>query len=245
MSRNLFLPTCSLLLLSLTCVGCSSLRPTSWKPSSLAWWQGEQEELEPQIPHRLVSTWVDTVKHTPGQMSERGFGGRILFFNKESTEPVAVEGQLVIYAFDESEGDPTRVEPTRRFIFPAEQFAKHQSQCQLGPSYSVWLPWDKVGGPLKNVSLITRFEPKGGPLIVGDQTSHLLPGEQLVEDMPTKQKSLPTIQLTQHAENLPSMPPTNRSGENRKTVGLQPAGETAKRALTTTRIPVPQKWNER
>ena len=234
MNTRSLLPTC-LVILTFLGTGCTSLQPSSLKLSSLAWWDREPDKPEPQIPDRLVTTWVDTVKHTPGQKSERGFGGRILFFSKESSEAVAVEGQLVVYAYDESEGDPSRVEPTRRFIFPAEQFEKHQSESRLGPSYSVWLPWDKVGGPMKNVSLITRFEPKGAPLIVGEPTSHLLPGEQLVEKPDERKPTLPTIQLTQHAEDIRSLP----------LGGNQPqADKSIKKELTSTRIPTPQRWNE-
>jgi hypothetical protein len=52
----------------------------------------------------------------------------------------------------------------------------HMSKNDMGASYSFWLPWDEAGGPKADVSLICRFEPKGGAVITGEQTRHLLPG---------------------------------------------------------------------
>jgi len=54
--------------------------------------------------------------------------------------------------------------------------ARHMSESELGPTYSFWLPWDEVGGRQTEISLIARFEPKGGAVVVGEQTKHLLPG---------------------------------------------------------------------
>ena len=237
MNRSLLLPMLMFAVLTLVSTGCSTLQPSSWTSPKLAWWKKQPELPVPQVPSRLVSTWIDTSKHTPGQKSERGFGGRIMFFTNESEKPVHVDGQLVVYAYDESEGDPNRVEPTRRYVFPAAQFAKHQSECSLGPSYSVWLPWDEVGGPMKNISLITRFEPKGGALVAGEPTSHMLSGTQLADSSNADVKNNPSIRLSQHTEEIRSIPLGNRLREPEKT--------SAKKELTTTSIRVPKAWAER
>jgi len=141
---------------------------------------------ETGIPNRVVGTWTDTVLTQPGKKPQRGFGGRLLFYDNESNEPISVDGQLVVYAFDESDREVTDNKPTRRYVFPADQVPLHMSESELGPSYSFWLPWDEVGGPQTEVSLICRFEPKGGPLIVGEETKHLLPGELVAEHGPPK-----------------------------------------------------------
>ncbi len=175
------------LLLILTVVmGCSTGSGGNWRfAKSLdvrrAVGLKKQDELAPpQIPTRLVSTWQDTVLHRTGEKAQRGFGGRLLFFNQSGEAPIRVEGRLVVYAYDENGREAHETHPTRRFIFPTEQFVKHESECKLGTSYSVWLPWDDVGGVQKNISLIARFEPEGGPLVAGDQTRHLLPGTRLL-----------------------------------------------------------------
>lgn len=131
---------------------------------------------EPQTPQRIVGSWTDTVLHTVGKQPQRGFGGRLIFYGDDKEKPVLVEGQLVVYAFDETQRDPTDNKPTRRYVFPADQVARRMSKTSLGPSYSFWLPWDDVGGPQTEVSLIARFEPTKGALIMSEQTRHLLPG---------------------------------------------------------------------
>jgi len=54
------------------------------------------------------------------------------------------------------------------------------SKSELGSSYSFWLPWDEVGGPRTEVSLICRFEPKGGAVVSSEQAKQSLPGREPV-----------------------------------------------------------------
>ena len=69
-----------------------------------------------------------------------------------------------------------KVKPDKKFVFTPEQFAQHYEKSSLGHSYAVWVPWDAAGGPQKEVSLIARFTPKNGQLVVGDPSRHVLPG---------------------------------------------------------------------
>ena len=182
-----------LLILTLSVIGCQTGNPDNHK-SAQSWvptwdireaigWHKEKPDL-PSVPARVVSTWTDTVLHRAGQKPMRGFGGRLVFFDRDSEEPISVQGQLVVYTFDETDRDSHDTAPTRKYVFPAEQFARHEGPSKLGPSYSVWLPWDEVGGSQKNVSLIVRFESTQGSMILGEQTRHLLPGIMLANHEP-------------------------------------------------------------
>jgi hypothetical protein len=149
-----------------------------WKIFSLdnTWPFRDKDEPHEGTPVRMVCTWSDTVMTTPGQKPQRGFGGRIMFYEKDEKNPIIVDGQLVVYAFDETDRDPTDNKPTRRYVFPSEQMPLHMSKSELGASYSVWLPWDEAGGPRTDISLICRFEPTGGAVVTSEQTRHRLPG---------------------------------------------------------------------
>ena len=204
--------------------GCRSAKTGDWKLAKALdvrramWWK--EHKPDPQVPVRLVSSWTDTVLHRAGQKSQRGFGGRLSFFSRESEDPVRVDGQLVVYAYDESKGDPTNTRPTRRYIFPKEQFERMESESTLGPSYSVWLPWDdEVAGERKNISLIARFEPQGGPLLVGEQTKHLLPGTPPPGDIPSMEPTQGGIQLAQYADAPSTGLPTNNASADGSRIG--------------------------
>ncbi|MEQ8615805.1 MAG: hypothetical protein RIB44_04350 [Lacipirellulaceae bacterium] len=191
----------------LATLGCSSTKSDGWKFAKswdvrMAVGLKSDEPEAPQTPSRLVCSWTQAVHHQGGSQPKRGFGGRIVFFKRDSDLPVRVDGQLVVYAFDESDREAHETHPTKRFIFPPEQFVRHESSTKLGPAYSVWLPWDAVGGPKKNITLITRFEPREGSLIVGEPTKNLLPGTlpQTQNTMLAKRASPSEVKLASFEE---------------------------------------------
>lgn len=127
-------------------------------------------------PDRVVVFWSDTVLMRQGQPPIRGFGGRLMFYTGKKEAPIKVDGTLTVYAFDDTMPDPAKVKPDRKYIITMQQFRAHYSKSKIGHSYSVWLPWDPVGGPQKEISLIIRFEPRDGTAIVGEECKQLLPG---------------------------------------------------------------------
>jgi hypothetical protein len=162
----------------------------------------DKDKPQEGTPVRMVGAWTDTVMTQGGQKPQRGFGGRLMFYDKDGKKPILVDGQLVVYAFDEAGRDPTDNKPTRRYVFPAEQMPIHMSKSEFGASYSFWLPWDEVGGPKTEVSLICRFEPKGGAVVTGEQTKHLLQGPELPAGAMAGANKPPKV-----PEGVPSKPP--------------------------------------
>jgi hypothetical protein len=138
-------------------------------------WPWSKDEKKP-IPERILPVWTDAVMHQKGKRGVRGFGGRIYFYESRASEPVEVDGGLAVYAFDAKSTDVHSQQPLKKFVFPADQFASHMSRTNLGPSYSVWLPWDEIGGPEQKLSLIVRFEGTDGGTTISDPTVKLLPG---------------------------------------------------------------------
>ena len=156
-------------LLGVALVGCSTLElPTEVPLLGI--------EAKPQPPSRMTDLWSYVVLRQPGETSVRGFGGRIMFYGRQSHRPVRVEGTLTVFAFDADENDPDTVVPEKKYIFTPEQFARHYSRSELGHSYSVWLPWDEVGGAPRNLSLIARFESSTGEVVFGQPSNQKLPG---------------------------------------------------------------------
>ena len=170
------------LLVTLACLsgGCSQLDLK--KSFSVPFFDDKDDEV--QTPDRVIAVWVDTIKYTQGETPTRGFGGKLMFYHDKEEKPVKVEGDLVIYAFDEDGRKPTDPRPTRKYVFQAEQFKEHlKPDPKMGDTYHFFLPWDNVGGYQKKISMIVRFQPKLGAVVVSEQTKHMLPGKPVPEDL--------------------------------------------------------------
>jgi hypothetical protein len=172
MSTRLITATMVLSLLA----GCKTLDCKPFKlPSADAAKEKEPCVPAPQVPERVVAIWSDALYNEIGQPPIRGFGGRLYFYDGKN-QAVAVSGELTVYAFDDSSEGPPPTRPSRKFAFTKEQFAGHYSATDLGPSYSLWLPWDPVGGERKAVSLMPVFTAEGGKIVTGQQSINVLPG---------------------------------------------------------------------
>lgn len=195
-------------------------------------WGADADEPRSGTPERIVATWSDTIRQTPGKPAERGFGGRLYFYDR-GEDPVTVDGRLVVYAFDEDGRLATDHKPTKRYVFPADQLVQHMSESEIGPSYSVWLPWGSVGGAPTHVSLIARFEPvRGGGLVVSDQSRQRLPGQGV---------AAPGAGETMLASK-PTPSPVRQTGyQQNAATSVEPAQEEKpRRRLSTTTIRLPK-----
>jgi hypothetical protein len=138
------------------------------------WPWNESEQL--QVPDRVLPMWTDTILYQPGQPGIRGFGARVYFYGQDKKEPIEVDGSLIVYAFDAEKAQGGIPIPEKKYVFTADQLPVHHSKTNLGHSYSIWLPWDEVGGPARQISLITRFEGREGGVLMSDPSRKLLPG---------------------------------------------------------------------
>ncbi len=140
--------------------------PTSWF----------KKEQQPGVPDRMMVVWSDTVMHQPNKPGIRGFGGRIYFYRGNEADPIPVDGKLSVYAYDGDGGveDPTK--PLKKYVFTEDQFLEHMSHTDIGPSFSIWLPWDQIGGETRQISLVTRFDGRSGGVVISKPSMKLLPG---------------------------------------------------------------------
>ena len=178
----------------LTFCGCQSLSESArYIDDSMPWnsKQAEQRRHE-QAAARIVAIWSHDVLSTPKQGAIQGFGGRMYFYNRRQ-EAVKVEGQLIVYAFDDTGKtvtDHSKMAPTRKYIFRADQLQSHLSESELGPSYSFWIPWQKIGGQERKISLVPVFIPEQGEVINGLFSKAVLPGKTTTPDGTTEQDQL-------------------------------------------------------
>ena len=174
----------SLLLACILLSGCQ----TAKSPSASLWSWNPLRSRKTQPTHgtptRIVAIWSHDVIHTPGQQATQGFGGRLYFYDANNVA-VPVEGQLIVHGYDDStkRGTPGS-RPDKTFVFTPTQLKQHYGQSELGASYSVWIPWQPVGGNQREVSLVPILQATSGNHIVGHQTQNILPGKRYQESTP-------------------------------------------------------------
>lgn len=143
----------------------------------MPWVSKDKSDSQPEPypnPVKLAATWTPDTLVQVGRTPTRGFGGRVFFYNEKS-QPVPVDGTLTIHGFDENSDDPN--DAVKRFVFTPEQLTRHYGQTDLGASYSIWLPWDAVGGEQRRISLVTSFLSASGSTIQGIPATMALPGK--------------------------------------------------------------------
>jgi hypothetical protein len=183
MNQHTSLTTLLLAFWLLTLQGCSMTNQKPQADSSRASifdrlpWSKRGQTPEPYPnPVKVAATWTpDTLVQT-GRTPTRGFGGRVFFYDEKS-RAVPVDGTLIVHGFDDT-GESQR-ERVKRFEFTPEQFTRHFSQSDLGASYSVWIPWDAIGGEQRRISLVTSFRTTDGKTVQGVPATVLLPGASL------------------------------------------------------------------
>ena len=181
-NRYLFAVVAALVVLANT--GCQSMRkPTVFSKLGPL----KAKEAEFVQPHRIAVIWTeDSLPALRDKKGTRGFGGRVYFYDAQNN-PVRVDGELTVYAYDDSgEGDRNSIEasrkPDRKYVFLASEFQKRYSESAIGPSYNVFIPWDEAGGPRKTVSLVPIFRPTNGQLVGSGHSIAMLRGKMAEED---------------------------------------------------------------
>jgi hypothetical protein len=154
------------------------------------------KETEFGTPVKVSTMWTPAVLNRIGQPPTRGFGGRLYFYDA-ANKPIPVEGQLIVYAYNDSRPGSNHKTPDAKYAFTPEQFTTHYSATDLGASYSIWIPWDQVGNPQTEVSLVPIFTASSGQLVIGQSSRCLLAGPtgQLNQPGPVHHGALPPPEI--------------------------------------------------
>jgi hypothetical protein len=199
-------------------------------------WQDKKEEEEVfEEPQRVVSIWNEnTLHHSTGEASSRGFGGRIMFYGKNKEVPIKAKGDLIVYAYDETEavmrGEPASAtsKPTCRFKFTADKFQDHLRESSAGHAYDFWIPWDKVGGEKRIISLAPVLVLPNGKTIPGEPKQCVLVGRTPQID------NVDVQQIEGAAIDRYGVQPASYEDRARKANGNDPEQAERRTAETTT-----------
>ena len=184
-SAKKYLVGCTAIAVAFSTIGCETLTTDSAaskkKKKDSSWFSFKKKEY--QVPQSMTVTWSHDILTLPGKAATRGFGGRFYFYNEKS-QAIPVDGDLVVYGFDDTNKQQTTEDlsqATKRFRFTAEQFTTHFTEGELGASYSVWIPWDEAYGAPKKIMLIPTFLTKDGRMVRGSAANLNLPGTSKVD----------------------------------------------------------------
>jgi hypothetical protein len=145
--------------------------------------------LPPGPVDKALAVWTPAVE--TGEKPQRGFGGRVYFYDSEARRPIKVDGTVAVYAFDEANRKPNDNEPTRVYTFAKEDVKKSYFKSGLGHSYNLFVPWDTDGpdGDSKKISFIVRYIPDKGNSIISPQATAYLFGSNKNNEMLAKNDS--------------------------------------------------------
>ena len=154
-----------------------------------------KKEVERPVgePATIVATWKGSTYEQAGAPSVNGFGGRLFFYDQDNNA-VEADGDLYIYGFDNtkprSDDELDNEKADKKFVFRSSEFQTHKSESGFGVSYSVWCPWEKVGGYRKTITLIPIFKTADGRILTGGHSINILrgaaPEHQMSENKPYK-----------------------------------------------------------
>ena len=241
---------CGLVMLSFQ-TGCQTIpgRDVSWGSPKEMWGsvgQKKEEKIVYEEPRQLAVIWTDSTMVGGDSLPVRGFAGRV-YFNDPKNKPVRVEGEFIVYAYDDS-STPNKTTADRVYKFREEELQSHYSPSGIGPSYSFWIPWDAVGGERKSIALVPVFKAKSGKVVSGDQSLNILPGKATANEEKAKRVpyyvagSSPAVINSEHVlgASTQQMPKGEASGLQ-QVAHFEPAGSgtpgQAKPRTTTIDLP--------
>ena len=135
------------------CLGCSSVTPPKVLKNTFA-------NNRPKTPGRMVAFWQCYTQTNPnGGEPLRGVGGRLQFYTeKNSKDPVKVDGELTIYLFDANDPVPQRSVPVKHAIFKKDALPAFYRQDDAGMNgYDVFVPVDEIGNYEMDLQVIAVF----------------------------------------------------------------------------------------
>lgn len=119
----------------------------------------------------VVCLWEASQGRDLNGLPRRGLKGQVMFFTRGSNSPVAVNGDVKIYQFDNYGPRDSWNKPIHEFEFSAEQWNSFLQPGMLGPTYQLFIPYMRKHPEQVNVALQLRFTPRDGSTVVHSQNS--------------------------------------------------------------------------
>jgi len=130
---------------------------------------------------RILGLWEPAEGTLQGK-STRGFSSQIMFFSQNSDLAAEVDGDVVIYVFDDYGTAEEQAIPFDEYRIEAAALVAHMGKGPLGATYAIFVPYRRPGSHEAKCSLRLRFTPKGGQPVYSGMMNVVLPGEKKQKD---------------------------------------------------------------
>lgn len=148
--------------------GCSTVEIAGHKPTPFA------SADHPAV--RCVCLWQDAEGKTETGQTTRGFAGQVYFFTAQNEAPVAVEGDIHVFLFDDHGSPAEQARPISQAGFDSGEWQSMRHESKLGPAYSLFVPYPRAGNYEANCTLRLRLTLPDGSTLFSEMTQVKLPG---------------------------------------------------------------------
>jgi hypothetical protein len=140
-------------------------------------WSGlnKKSKSMAEPPHKIMAIWTEATHHRPAQPAERGFGGRVIFYDARD-QTIKIDGRVTIFVFDDQNALADNPAPRYKFVFPQDSVNAYYSKSELGHSYSFWVPLGSIEAPTQPFSLVVRYDSPSGERVLSELTKKVLVG---------------------------------------------------------------------
>ncbi len=198
--------------LLLTSVGCATFH--------LPFGQDRMQKATARNPVvQIICIWQPSEGRDPSGRPCRGFAGQILFLANRGSLPVQVDGDVRIYLFDDQGATEEQTKPLHQFDFDSATWAPHLTKGTLGPTYSVFVPYMRLGTNEAKCALRVRLKADDQPAVFSDMATIPLDGR--TKKTSDTEDQLPTVEEAQAALDTVSK-------TMRRTTTISMNGETSK-----------------
>lgn len=174
--RRSFPTTLAAALLAITFAsGCAGLQISNLSSFTFAKYQ-TADAKHPAV--NIITMWQAAEGPGRNGVPTRGFVGQILFFGMDPA-PLAVDGKVRIYLFDDHGTVQEQSRPMHEFDFDSKAWAAHLQVSRVGATYTVFLPYPRDDFHEAKCSLRLRFTPTTGTTLYSDPMTVVLPGPAL------------------------------------------------------------------
>ncbi len=184
-------------------VGCSASRELTSAMASAT----RKEHKSPKVS-RVVCLWEPAVGKIPNG-PKRGIIGQVLFFEGRDTAPVKVDGEVVIYVFDDHGSIEDQSKPIHKLALSPEELKAVHAETAVGHSYHIPVPYPKDHGLTTTCTMRVKHTSVDGHVSYSDLASVLLLGKSRPSStMKVKREIAPVSELSERdisqAQNRPS-----------------------------------------